>query len=128
MRAMRSGEARSSVSREFVLASWFEQEHPGAAASLREGLSEMFTINRLGLPPSLRRSLATTNIIESPNSGLRMRTRRVSRWQGGSMALRWAASGLLATEKNFRRLMGYSDLWILAAALDRHIDQEGLAA
>ena len=125
---MRSGEARSSVSREFVLASWFEQEHPGAAASLREGLSEMFTINRLGLPPSLRRSLATTNIIESPNSGLRMRTRRVSRWQGGSMALRWAASGLLATEKNFRRLMGYSDLWILAAALDRHIDQEGLAA
>ena len=111
-----------------TLASWFDREHPGAAASLREGLWEMFTINRLGLPPTLRRSLGTTNIIESPNSGVRMRTRRVSRWQGGSMVLRWAASGFLATEKNFRRLMGYTDLWILAAALDRHIDQEGLAA
>ncbi len=111
-----------------TLASWFDCEHPGAAASLREGLEEMFTINRLNLPPSLRRSLATTNIIESPNSGVRMKTRRVSNWQGGSMVLRWAASGFLATEKNFRRLMGYGDLWILAAALDRHIDKEGLAA
>lgn len=111
-----------------TLASWFEREHPGAAASLREGLSEMFTINRLGLPPSLRRSLGTTNIIESPNSGVRMKTRRVSNWQGGSMVLRWAASGFLATEKNFRRIMGYSDLWILAAALDRRVDQEGKAA
>jgi len=111
-----------------TLASWFDREHPGAAASLREGLSEMFTINRLGLPPSLKRSLATTNIIESPNSGIRMRTRRVTNWQGGSMVLRWAASGFLATEKNFRRLMGYTDLWILAAALDRQVDREGKAA
>ncbi len=111
-----------------TLASWFDREYPGAAASLREGLSEMFTINRLGLPPTLRRSLATTNIIESPNSGVRMKTRRVSNWQGGSMVLRWAASGFLATEKNFRRLMGYRDLWMLAAALDRHIDQEDMAA
>ena len=111
-----------------TLASWFEREYPGAAASLREGLDEMFTINRLGLPVSLRRSLATTNIIESPHSGVRMRTRRVTNWQGGSMVLRWAASGFLATEENFRRMMGYRDLWILAAALDRHVDQEGKAA
>jgi putative transposase len=111
-----------------TLASWFNREHPGAAASLREGLSEMFTINRLSLPASLRRSLATTNIIESPNSGVRMRTRRVTNWQGGSMVIRWAASGFLATEKNFRRVMGYRDLWILAAALDRDVDQEGKAA
>lgn len=111
-----------------TLASWFHQQHPGAAASLREGLSELFTINRLGLPPSLRRSLGTTNIIESPNSGVRMKTRRVSNWQDGSMVLRWAASGFLATEKSFRRLMGYRDLWMLAAALDQGVDQEGLAA
>ena len=111
-----------------TLASWFDREYPGAAASLREGLEEMFTINRLGLPTSLRRSLATTNIIESPHSGVRMRTRRVTNWQGRSMVLRWAASGFLATEKNFRRIMGYRDLWILAAALDRHVDQEGLVA
>ena len=111
-----------------TLASWFDREYPGAAASLREGLSEMFTINRLGLPASLRRSLATTNIIESPHSGVRMRTRRVTNWQDGSMVLRWAASGFLASEKNFRRIMGYRDLWILAAALDRHVDQEDKAA
>jgi len=111
-----------------TLASWLDREYPGAAASLMEGLSEMFTINRLGLPASLRRSLATTNIIESPHSGVRMRTRRVSNWQGGSMVVRWAAPGFLATEKNFRRMMGYRDLWILAAALGRNVDQEGLAA
>jgi len=111
-----------------TLASWFECEYPGAAASPREGLEEMFTINRLGLPASLRRSLATTNIIESPHSGVRMRTRRVTNWKDGSMVIRWAASAFLATEKNFRRMMGYQDLSILAAALDRHVDQEGVAA
>ena len=88
----------------------------------------MFTINRLSLPASLRRSLATTNIIESPHSGVRMRTRRVTNWKDGSMVLRWAVSGFLATEKNFRRMMGYKDLWILAAALDRRVDREGAAA
>ena len=111
-----------------TLASWFDREYPGAAASLREGLDEMFTINRLGLPASLRRSLATTNIIESPHSGVRMKTRRVSNWQDGAMVLRWAGSAFLATEKSFRRMMGYRDLWILAAALDRHVDREDKAA
>lgn len=120
--------AEEGMKRLETLASWFDREYPGAAASLREGLEEMFTINRLDLPASLRRSLATTNIIESPNSGVRMRTRRVTNWQGGSMVMRWAASGFLATEKNFRRMMGYRDLWILAAALGRNVDQEGLAA
>jgi len=57
-----------------------------------------------------------------------MRTRRVTNWQGGSMVLRWAASGFLATESNFRRMMGYRDLWILAVAPGRHVDQEGIAA
>jgi len=128
MRAAFKLSAEEGMKRLETLASWFDREYPGAAASLREGLEEMFTINRLGLPASLRRSLATTNIIESPNSGVRMRTRRVTNWQGGSMVLRWAASGFLSTEKNFRRMMGYADLWILAAALGRNVDQEGLAA
>ena len=73
-------------------------------------------------------TLATTNIIESPHSGVRMRTRRVTNWKDGSMVMRWAASGFLATEKDFRRMMGYRDLWILAAALDRRVDREGAAA
>ena len=100
------------------LASWLEREHPSAAASLREGLNEMFTINRLGLPGTLRRCLGTTNLIDSSHAGVRQRTRRVSNWQDGSMALRWAGAAFEATEKSFRRIMGHEQLWMLKAALD----------
>jgi hypothetical protein len=79
----------------------------------------MFTLNRLGLSPSLARCLGSTNIIESPHSGVRLRTRRVARWRDGQMVLRWAAAALLMTEKNLRRIMGYKDLWMLESALDR---------
>jgi len=78
----------------------------------------MFTINRLGLSPSLCRCLSSTNLIESPHSGVRLRTRRICRWRDGRMVLRWAASAFLMTEKNFRRVEGYRDLWMLKAALD----------
>jgi putative transposase len=98
-------------------AKWLEPSHPSAAASLREGLEELFTINRLGLSGSLRRCLGTTNIIENPNSGMRQRTRNVKRWRDGAMVLRWMASAYLETEKGFRRIMGYRDLWMLEAAL-----------
>ena len=64
------------------LAQWYEGDWPEAAVSLREGMEECFTINRLGAPPSLHRCLATTNIVESPNAGVRRRTRRVTRWKG----------------------------------------------
>lgn len=100
------------------LSEWLEADYPDAAASLLEGLEECFTINRLGLPPSLRRCLATTNLIESPQSGVRMRTRRVTRWQDPDMVMRWAASAFLATEKNFRRIAGHQDLWMLKAVLN----------
>ena len=99
-------------------ASWLERQYPSAAASLREGLDETFTVNRLSLSVSLRRCLATTNIVESPTSGVRLRTRRVTHWQNGEMVLRWAAAALLETEKNFRRIMGHQDLWMLKAVLD----------
>lgn len=101
------------------MAAWLEREYPAAAASLREGLRETFTINRLGLPPSLQRCLATTNLIESPQSGVRKKTGNVSRWRDGQMVLRWVAGAYLLTEKNFRKLQGYRDLWALAAALGR---------
>ena len=103
-------------------AEWLSVHHPAAAASLLEGLKETFTINRLDLSPSLRRCLGTTNIIENPHSGVRMRTRRVSRWRNGKMVLRWAASAFLATEKNFRRIQGYRDLWMLKAALENQME------
>jgi putative transposase len=99
-----------------------EKAHPSAAASLREGLAEMFTVNRLGLPAPLSRGLCSTNMIESSFSGARSKTRRVTHWQDGSMALRWAAAGLVATEKNFRKLLGYKLLWMLKAYLDESTD------
>ncbi len=101
-------------------AEWLEREYPSAAASLREGLAEMFTVNRLGLSPSLSRCLVSTNVIESPHSGVRLRTRKVCRWRDGKMVLRWAAAALLMTEQNFRRIMGYRDLWMLKAVLDEN--------
>ena len=100
------------------LAQWYEGDWPEAAASLREGLEECFTINRLGLPPSLHRCLATTNIVESPNAGVRRRTRRVTRWKDAAMVRRWAAAAFLDTEKSFRKIMGYKDLWMLDAILN----------
>ena len=99
-------------------ATWLERDWPGAAASLREGLEEMFTINRLGLPSELRRCLGTTNLIDNGHSALRDRVRRVKNWQNGAMALRRAAVAFDAISKGFRRIMGYKHLWMLKAALD----------
>jgi transposase-like protein len=118
MRAAWRLDAKDGMARLKKLAEWLDRDHPSAAASLLEGMEECFTINRLGVPPSLHRCLATTNIIESPHAGVRMRTRRVSRWQDGAMAKRWMAAALLATEKNFRKIMGYRDLWALDAILN----------
>jgi putative transposase len=101
-----------------------EREHPSAAASLREGLSEMFTVSRMNLLPTLVRCLCSTNVIESSFSGARNKTRRVTRWQDGAMALRWAAAGLVATEKKFRKLQGHQLLWMLRAYLDETVEEK----
>jgi len=101
------------------MAQWLERDYPSSAASLREGLEEMFTINRLGLPPNLHRCLGTTNLIGSPQSGVRKRTGNVCRWREGEMVLRWVAGAYLLTEKNFHKVAGYEHLWVLAAALGR---------
>jgi len=95
-----------------------EIKYPSAASSLLEGLDEMFTVNAMGLPKALKRCLCTTNIIESQHSGVRMRTRRVSNWSGGKMVLRWATAAFLETEKHFKRIGGYKQLWILKLYLD----------
>ncbi len=62
--------------------------------------------------------MSSTNLIESPQSGVRLRTRRIARWRDGRMALRWAAAAFLEAEKQFRKIMGYCDLWMLEAALE----------
>jgi transposase-like protein len=100
------------------LAAWLDNSYPSAASSLLEGLEECFTINRLGLPPTLLRCLATTNIIESPHAGVRIQTRRVTRWQNGWMVIRWLASAFIRTEEKFNKIMGYRDLWALEAILN----------
>jgi len=120
MRAAFRLPAKEGMARLEKQAEWLEREYPSAAASLREGLAEMFTVNRLGLSSSLSRCLVSTNVIESPNSGVRLRTRRVCRWRDGKMVLRWAAAALLMTEQHFRKIMGYRDLWMLKAALGRN--------
>jgi putative transposase len=101
--------------------------HPSAAASLREGLKETFTVQRMCLPPMLVRSLQTTNIIESPYAGVRMRTRRVCRWRDGTMVLRWATVALLATEQHFKRISGHAQLWMLKAYLEQPKEEMELA-
>jgi len=117
-------EADAGTAKLKQLATWLEQDHPSAAASLLEGLEEMFTINRLELPKALRRCLGSTNVIESPNSGIRRRTRRVSRWRDAKMVVRWVASSLLDTEQQFKRIMGYQHLWMLEAKLHALAEDE----
>ncbi len=80
----------------------------------------MFTINRLDLPPRLRKCLGTTNVIDSTHAGVRQKTRRVTNWKNGAMALRWAAVSFVETEKNYRRIVGFDQLWMLKAHLDDH--------
>jgi len=99
------------------IAGWLEHDYPDAAAALLEGLEECFTINRLDIPRSLHRCLATSNIVDNPHSGVRERTRRVCRWRPG-MAARWSAAAFLEIEKSFRKIMGYRDLWALKAILE----------
>jgi putative transposase len=118
MRAAYRLDAGQGQARLEQLAQMYEKQWPQAAASLREGLEETFTINWLNLPPTLCRALATTNMIESPHSGARLRTRHVSRWQDAAMVLRWTASAYLAIEQRFKKIMGYAQLWMLQAHLD----------
>jgi transposase-like protein len=124
MQAAFSLEADKGKQKLKQLAKWFEREYPSAASSLLEGLDEMFTINVLGLPKTLRRCLGSTNLIESPNSGIRSRTRRVKNWQDHGMVVRWVAASLLDMEKRFKRIMGYQQLWILEAKLKDMAEDE----
>ena len=103
-----------------ALAGQLEREHPSAAASLREGLSETLTITRLKLPQALSRTLSTTNPIEFINGRIRKTTHNVDRWDGGEMVLRWIAVSLLEAAKTFRKLRGYKAMPLLVAALRDH--------
>lgn len=100
-----------------ALAKSLKAQHPDAAASVLEGLDEMFTITDLGVTGELARCLATTNVIESPNSVVRRVSGRVTNYKDAEMALRWTAAGFLEAEKSFRKLRGYADLKTLINSL-----------
>jgi transposase-like protein len=106
------------------LADKIERTHPDAAASLREGLEQTITINRLGINGTLARTLATTNPMESTVDIIKVHARNVKRWQGGDMRLRWAAAGMLAAETQYRRVKGYRQLDKLDRALTHTINQQ----
>jgi putative transposase len=106
------------------LAAELDKTHPGAAASLREGLDETLTVLRLGVPPTLARTLRSTNAIESMISICREHAKNVKRWRDGQMALRWCAAGMLEAGKQFRRVNGHLHLPALRAALERHVAAE----
>jgi len=128
MKAAFSMEADKGKKKLNQLARWLEKEYPSASSSLLEGIDEMFTINKLGLPKELRRCLGSTNVIESPNSGIRSNTRRVKNWRDPGMVVRWVAASLLDMEKRFRRIMGYHQLWMLETKLRELAEEERIDA
>ena len=105
-----------------ALARSLDKAHPGAAGSLREGLAETLTVNRLGVPPTLARSLRSTNPVESMIEICRDHSSNVKRWQDGTMALRWCAAGMCEAAKQFRRVNGHLHLAALQVALDKHFE------
>src|SRR3954467_940915 len=104
-----------------VLADELARSHPGAAASLREGIEETLTVTRLGVRGRLKRTLASTNPCESMIETVRRVARNVKRWQSGDMCLRWTAAGMLEAEQQFRKIIGYRDLAKLAVTVERDV-------
>jgi putative transposase len=102
------------------LATLLDKGYPGAAASLREGLEEMFTVARLGIDGRLATTLVTSNPIDSMISIARTTNRNVTHWKDGEMVLRWTAAGMINAERSFRRVKGYKQMPQLVAALYRH--------
>jgi transposase-like protein len=111
-----------------ALAKELDKTHPGAAGSLREGLHETLTVLRLDVPPTLARTLRSTNAIESMISISRDHARNVKHWRDGQMALRWCAAGMVEASKQFRRVNGHLHLPALRASLERHVAAETVGA
>ncbi len=107
-----------------ALARSLAKSHPGAAGSLREGLFETLTVTRLGVPPTLARTLRSTNAIESMIEICRDHSTNVKRWRDGEMVLRWCAAGMGEAAKQFRRVNGFLHLPALRAALEAHVNAD----
>ena len=122
--AWKASSPEQAERRLLALVAELDSDHPGAAASLREGLEETLTVNRLCLSGALLQTLGSTNPIENLNGSIKRITRNVKRWRSGSMALRWAVTALMEAETSFRRVRGYRDLPQLEIALNNLIKPE----
>src|SRR5690242_19306650 len=118
-RAYHADSALAAEAELTALAGELDRTHPGAAASLREGMTETLTVLRLGLPPTLARTFRSTNAVESMISICRDHAGNVKRWRDGQMALRWCAAGMLEAGKQFRRVNGHLQLRSLRDTLER---------
>jgi hypothetical protein len=96
-----------------------ERDWSGVAGSLLEGIEEILTVTRLGLPKELRRSLACTNIVENLMGTVRRVCRNVKRWRSAWMAMRWTAAAMQEASKGFRRLKAHKQLPVLRKALSQ---------
>jgi putative transposase len=117
-RAYHADSALAAEAELSALAAELDRTHPGAAASLREGLAETLTVLRLGVPPTLARTLRSTNAVESMISICRNHARNVKRWRDGQMALRWCAAGMVEAGKQFRKINGHLHLRTLRDTLN----------
>jgi putative transposase len=111
-----------------ALAKELDKTHPGAAGSLREGMAETLTVLRLGVPPTLARTLRSTNAVESMISICRGHAKNVKRWRGGQMVLRWCAADMVEASSQFRRVNGHLHLSALRGSLKRHVAAETVRA
>ena len=120
-RAWRETDYTRALQQLRVLADELERTHPGAAGSLREGMEETLTVIKLQIKGKLRRTLESTNACESMIDTVRRTQRNVKHWSSGEMGLRWTAAGMLEAEKQFRKVIGYTDLPRLAVAIERRL-------
>jgi putative transposase len=121
-RAWADPDHRAALAALKALARTLDKTHPDAAGSLREGLEETLTLTRLGVTGALRRTLSSTNPIESMLSTVRHTQRNVKRWRDGDMRRRWTAAGLAEAQRGFRRVKGHRDLPALTAAIRRELN------
>ncbi len=120
-RAWRESDYPRALDQLQQLAGELDHTHPGAAASLREGMEETLTVIKLGIKGKLRRTLESTNACESMIDTVRRTQRNVKHWGSGEMGLRWTAAGMREAEQQFRKIIGYTDLPRLAIAIEHQL-------
>ena len=120
-RAWKETSHESALEQLNTLALELDHAHPGAAASLREGMEETLTVTRLGLTGKLKLTLQSTNPGESMISTVRVIHRNVKHWNSGEMCLRWTAAGMLEAESRFRKVEGYLGLGTLAVKIEHDL-------